>query len=297
MATKAALPNTEDGLRASATVYFGIVSFLSFCCLLVHVILLPRLAIVKFYREKAQHASSSTTLQKQGSTLSSHRGFTREEEDEMEPITKASTGGSEELGDCFHASDLAGKVVPLRWAGGLRRSQNILLVLAGTRIIFWPLFLVTLAADGAVYMMAVLTAFLGLSNGFITALAMTMGHNHIPPQVRVAAAAAGNSVLFAAFLGFGNGFITALALTMGHNHIRPSSGHDEPNAELRWNSIRMVPGVLATKHKAAGDVELAENILVLFMVAGLNVGALASFVWLLPWPSWLGLPTPASGST
>eukprot|EP00798_Chlamydomonas_sp_ICE-L_P013704 gene13701-19596_t len=51
--TKAALPNTEEGLRTSAAVYFACGAVLCFSCLIAHAFILPRLAVVRFYEEKA----------------------------------------------------------------------------------------------------------------------------------------------------------------------------------------------------------------------------------------------------
>ena len=50
IATKAALPSTPEGLRKSTGIYFAAAGALTLACCVVHVAVLPRLPVVKYYR-------------------------------------------------------------------------------------------------------------------------------------------------------------------------------------------------------------------------------------------------------
>jgi hypothetical protein len=52
--TKAALPPTRAGLRSSTALYFALSGLLSLACFVVYHSVLPRLEVVKYYKQKRQ---------------------------------------------------------------------------------------------------------------------------------------------------------------------------------------------------------------------------------------------------
>nr|XP_024368293.1 equilibrative nucleotide transporter 3-like isoform X3 [Physcomitrium patens] len=57
---KSSFPNTKDGLRNSALVFFFISAFFEFTCILLYAYVFPRLAFVKYFRTKAASEGSLT---------------------------------------------------------------------------------------------------------------------------------------------------------------------------------------------------------------------------------------------
>jgi hypothetical protein len=60
--TKSALPPTRTGQRSSTALYFALSGLLSLACFVVYHSVLPRLEVVKYYKQKRQDASEQRIL-------------------------------------------------------------------------------------------------------------------------------------------------------------------------------------------------------------------------------------------
>eukprot|EP00891_Asterochloris_glomerata_P003381 jgi/Astpho2/3381/Aster-x1144 len=277
IATKAALPATTAGLRASAAVYFTISAAICAACFAVYSFVLPRLPIVQQHRKQALHASpevrpgpaGDTQRAQQATAVEAAEEGTAHSETEDKLLLAEASAGSSELQP---APGVAGSVPTLRVARTIWQPLTSVFVLyACTLSLFpgvlaedlkssllgswYPVLLIFLfnVADWTGKMLparpelvlqsqsAILQAcFLRLL--FVPAFALAGSHSASPAVVSV----------LTLLLGLSNGYLTCVAM-MG-----PSFMKLEPQ-----------------------EAQVAGNLMVLLLVAGLSLGALGGFAWLL----------------
>lgn len=148
----------------------------------------------------------------------------------------------------FNIADAIGKVLPVQPQIAMQNRQLILLLCA-SRILFLPAFYLA-SQDAGPEIVSLLTVFLGLTNGYFTAVSMMLA-----PQ------------------GLEVGFTTLcdncqlLKFCPSYNACRIS---EESSCSLANTCLLQ-----------AQAAQMSGNIMVFFLVSGLSLGAAAGFLWLL----------------
>lgn len=275
--TKASLPNTVEGLRSSAGVYFATSAFVCAICFLLYACILPRLAFVQFHRKKSKASVQSYIMQPpahrrapqlQGNTTDSDKddadkdgALTEQEEgtahlidgrpssdtelsfssalpqdlrSDQQPFSYLYTAkaiwqpaasvlslytitlaifpgflaedvSSQHLGSwfpillitAFNIADAAGKILPVK-AEFAMQDRTWILNLSLVRLLIVPAFYVAASQGYGPTVLSSLTIVLGLSNGYLSAVAMMVAPQGLLGQQ---AHMAGNIMAF--FLVFG----------------------------------------------------------------------------------------------
>lgn len=292
LATKATLPATPEGLRASTAIYFTLAAVISAACVVVYTVVMPRLPALQYYHEKAfgepalqlsAHETEDEALLWSNAEAALHPPGDNPPKPHHLPISsspshlRTTTPTSPPLDDPFAPDPLVAPVqldpdphpsVWRIWSHNWQLSVALVALYAVTLSIF-PGFLaedVHSAALGSWYPELLITAF-----NIADLIGKNLPHTLLPLQPPAILGHSLARVLYIPLfiltayynlhpvslmaltfaLGVSNGYLTAVAMTVG--------------AEL------------APKEEAAGS----EGVLVFSLIAGLNVGAFAGWLWLL----------------
>ncbi|KAI8465416.1 MAG: hypothetical protein J3K34DRAFT_473490 [Monoraphidium minutum] len=178
IATKAALPPTRAGLRASTAAYFGISAACSLACFGVYSAVLPRLGVVAYWRQRRrQDAACAALVWRLAAAVALIYIVTLA----IFPGVLAEDTRNVELGDwyplilmtTFNFADLIGKNLPL----AKDPRHPALLAWSAGRALFLPAFLLATHLGAPAAAMGALTLALGVSNGYLTAQVMTSAHD------------------------------------------------------------------------------------------------------------------------
>ncbi|DBB06968.1 TPA: hypothetical protein ACH3X3_009618 [Trebouxia sp. C0006] len=277
--TKAALPDTAEGLRKSAGVYFAASAFVCAVCFLLYACVLPKLPFVQYHRKRSKSSLQPyimeaipprPAVEEQDRRASSHSKVEPDTDAELHDqeegtahlidgrtssdgeVAVQPTGGailqgdrrqrfsymytaraiwqpaasvcsvytitiaifpgflaedisSQQLGSwypillitAFNIADAAGKILPVQ-AQFAMQNRRLILSLCLARLLFLPAFYVAASQGFGPFVMALLTLALGLTNGYLTAVAMMVAPQGLEGQQ---AHMAGNIMAF--FLVFG----------------------------------------------------------------------------------------------
>ncbi|XP_020518170.1 equilibrative nucleotide transporter 3 isoform X2 [Amborella trichopoda] len=209
--TKAAFENTKDGLRKGAIIFFAISVLFELLCLLLYAFVFPKLPIVKYYRSKAASEGSKTVsadLAAGGIEIPQSLGVAGDLKNPERLSNKdllfqnkdyaidmaliyivtlsifpgflAEDTGSHSLGSwyalvliaMYNGFDLIGRYIPL--INKLKvTSRPTLMVATLCRFLLIPAFYFT-SKYGEQGWMIMLTALLGLTNGYLTVSVLTV---------------------------------------------------------------------------------------------------------------------------
>ncbi|KAK9797775.1 hypothetical protein WJX73_000594 [Symbiochloris irregularis] len=194
--TKAALPHTRSGLRASADVYFAVATAICLACFTAYFYALPRLneQLPTQRMPMSQAAIGYHTASELADVT-----------DQVEHRVLAEDVKFQELGDwypialitLFNFADLGGKSLPAH-PSLILTSHNIILAASCARTLVIPLFYIAAQQSLGPIVIGSLTLVLGLSNGYCTAVAMMAAPIGLKGEE---AAMAGQLVVFALIFG------------------------------------------------------------------------------------------------
>ncbi|KAF5183220.1 Equilibrative nucleotide transporter [Thalictrum thalictroides] len=203
--TKAAFERSKDGLRKGALMFLAISTFFEFLCVLLYAYMFAKLPIVKYYRSKAASEGSKTVSADLAAGGIEAEPSNVDEEDSLKtmrlsnkeliienwdyaldlfliyvltlsifPGFLSEDTGSHSLGSwyalvliaAFNVLDLASRYIPLIESLKLESRRGLMVAII-SRFLLIPAFYFT-AKYGDQGWMIMLTAILGLSNGYLT---------------------------------------------------------------------------------------------------------------------------------
>lgn len=270
--TKAVLPDTPAGLRASADLYFFIAAAWCAGCLVVYAAVLPRLR-----REAAAAAGGPTVIFNSGDGDGGGGGppsvdtkYSGPDEGEAEPEGASDSEAAALVHfDTFAAAAAQPSYLVVAWE--VRYLVAALIAIYTVTLSIFPGVLaedISSAALGSWYPVVLMAVYNAADCGGKWAPAVPALRLRRPGAIL---GAAGARVLFvpafhfAATRGAGGAAMGALAVALGG-----SNGY--------LTSAAMMLGPRLVEPRAAA---LSGNVMVLSLVAGLCVGAVAGFLWLL----------------
>ncbi|KAL5705913.1 Epsin-3 [Ranunculus cassubicifolius] len=239
--TKAAFENSKDGLRNGALMFLSISTFFEFLCILLYAYVFPKLPIVKYYRSKAASEGSKTVsadlaaggIQTEPSNvdeedfkkmerLSTKELFIQNIDYEIDlfliyvltlsifPGFLAEDTGKHSLGSwyaivliaSYNVLDLVGRYIPVINSLKLESRKGLMIAII-SRFLLIPAFYFTAKYGDQGYMI-MLTAILGLSNGYLTVCIFTAApKNYKGPEQN----ALGNLLVLCVLVGLFSGVL------------------------------------------------------------------------------------------
>ncbi|KAL5713114.1 hypothetical protein ACHQM5_015222 [Ranunculus cassubicifolius] len=182
--TKAAFENSKDGLRNGALMFLSISTFFEFLCILLYAYVFPKLPIVKYYRSKAACEGSKTVLAdlaaggiqtEPSNVVLSVTGMIFGVSDHPDYILIIEIRSDEVYAIVLIASynvlDLVGRYIPVINSLKLESRKGLMIAII-SRFLLIPAFYFTAKYGDQGYMI-MLTAILGLSNGYLTVCIFT----------------------------------------------------------------------------------------------------------------------------
>ncbi|GAX81283.1 hypothetical protein CEUSTIGMA_g8715.t1 [Chlamydomonas eustigma] len=170
----------------------------------------------------------------------------------------------------FNVSDVVGKILPIRQDMWLQRQHLLLAAAAARTIVLLPLMVVSAVQEAPVYIMALQTTLLGITNGYLTALTMTLAPSY---AAQIFAGVSSSRISTAS---------RPLVVSQAGYQRVSSDGGDQQHPAVGGVGLLQSSsaGVEVDVSGHDGDGMMAEELSVLSLVSGLTVGAIMSWVWL-----------------